>query len=318
MEFFKEGNNNNRKAENSLWCEKYRPDGLENYIGNDHLKSSVETYIETNDIPHLLFHGKPGTGKTTLAKIIVNNIDCDYIIINASDENGIETVRTKIKNFASTVGFRSKKIIILDEADYLTPNGQASLRNVMETFSEHTRFILTCNYPEKIIPAIQSRCQTFQIVPPTKKDVAIHVSKLLEKEGVSHNPKDLVPIMDKMYPDIRKIINTCQLNSTKGELKVDKKTVMDSDTKAKVVEILNSKDSKKNKYNKIRKLIANASVQDFTDFYNYLYEKVDEYGEGNTSAIILILAEHQYKDAMVVDKEITYMSCMIGIINLIG
>ena len=135
----------------SLWVEKYRPTDLSTYVGNEHLKEKVKVYLESEDVPHLLLFGKAGTGKTTLAKIVVNNIDCDYMYINASDENKVDDVRNKIKTFASSVGFKSLKVIILDECDYLTPNAQAALRNLMETFSKHCRFILTCNYVERII-----------------------------------------------------------------------------------------------------------------------------------------------------------------------
>jgi DNA polymerase III delta prime subunit len=315
MAFFED--NTSEKVNNSLWVEKYRPRKLEDYVGNEHLKEKVADYLQTGDVPHLLFFGKAGTGKTTLAKLIVNSINCDHIIINASDENNVDTVRNKVKGFASTIGFKDMKVIILDEFDYMTPNAQAILRNLMETFSKHCRFILTCNYVEKVIDPIQSRCQTFQIVPPTKKDVAVQVSQILSKEGVKFEPKDLVPIIDSGYPDIRKIINTCQLNSSKGQLKLDTTSVIDSDIKSKVVEILKSNDDKRNKWKSIRQSIADARVQDFTEFYTYLYEKVDEYGGSNTSNIILILSESQHKDALVVDKEITFMSCIIQIVGTI-
>jgi len=314
MAFFED--NTNEKVNNSLWVEKYRPRKLDEYVGNEHLKQKVSDYLQSGDVPHLLFFGKAGTGKTTLAKLIVNSISCDYIIINASDENNVDTVRNKVKGFASTIGFKDMKIIILDEFDYMTPNAQAILRNLMETFSKHCRFILTCNYVEKVIDPIQSRCQTFQIVPPTKKDVAVQISQILGKEGVSFEPKDLVPIIDSSYPDIRKIINTCQLNSSKGKLKLDTTSVIDSDIKSKVVEILKGNDAKPNKWKNIRQAVADARIQDFTELYSYLYEKVDEYGSGNTSNIILILSESQHKDALVVDKEITFMSCIIQIVAL--
>ena len=170
----------------SLWVEKYRPKDLSTYVGNEHLKEKVKVYLESEDVPHLLLFGKAGTGKTTLAKIVVNNIDCDYMYINASDENKVDDVRNKIKTFASSVGFKSLKVIILDECDYLTPNAQAALRNLMETFSKHCRFILTCNYVERIIDPIQSRCQSYKVVPPSKKDVAQHLVDILDKEtGIS-------------------------------------------------------------------------------------------------------------------------------------
>src|SRR5210317_166662 len=315
MAFFED--NNTQEVNNSLWCEKYRPTNLDEYVGNDHLKEKVADYLQSGDVPHLLFFGKAGTGKTTLAKLIVNSINCDHIIINASDENNVDTVRNKVKGFASTVGFKDMKIIILDEFDYMTPNAQAILRNLMETFSKHCRFILTCNYVEKVIDPIQSRCQTFQIVPPSKKEVAVQISQILGKEGVSFEPKDLVPIIDSSYPDIRRIINTCQLNSSKGKLKLDTTSVIDSDIKSKVVEILKSNDAKPNKWKNIRQAIADSRVQDFSEMYSYLYEKVDEYGGSNTANIILILSESQHKDVLVVDKEITFMSCVIQIVGIL-
>jgi len=315
MGFFED--TTNQEVNNSLWVEKYRPRKLTEYVGNEHLKQKVSDYLQSGDVPHLLFFGKAGTGKTTLAKLIVNSISCDYIIINASDENNVDTVRNKVKGFASTVGFKDMKVIILDEFDYMTPNAQAILRNLMETFSKHCRFILTCNYVEKVIDPIQSRCQTFQIVPPSKKEVAVQISQILGKEEISFKPQDLVPIIDSSYPDIRKVINTCQLNSTKGQLKLDTTSVIDSDIKSKVVEILKSNDDKKNKWKNIRQAIADARIQDFTELYSFLYEKVDDYGSGNTSNIILILSESQHKDALVVDKEITFMSCIIQIVGIL-
>jgi DNA polymerase III delta prime subunit len=316
MGFFEE--KQTEEPNNSLWVEKYRPSKLDEYVGNEHLKTKVADYLQSGDVPHLLFFGKAGTGKTTLAKLIVNSIDCDHIIINASDENNVDTVRNKVKGFASTIGFRNSKIVILDEFDYMTPNAQAILRNLMETFSKHCRFILTCNYVEKVIDPIQSRCQTFQIVPPTKKDVAIQVSQILGKENVRFEPKDLVPIIDSSYPDIRKIINTCQLNSSKGILKVDVSNIMNSDIKIKIVDLLKGKDDKRNKYMKIRQAVADSRIQDFSELYGYLYEKIDEYAGDNTSNVILTLSEGQYKDSMVIDKEITFMATIIQIVGMIG
>ena len=301
----------------SLWVEKYRPNKLDDYVGNEHLKTKVAGYIETGDVPHLLLYGKAGTGKTTLAKLIVKSIDCDYMIINASDENGVDTLREKIKNFASSMGFKPYKIMILDEADYLTGPGQAILRNLMETFSGHCRFILTCNYVEKIIEPVQSRCQTFQIIPPTKKDVAVQVSKILKNEEIEFDVKDLVPIIDAAYPDIRKILNTCQLNSNKGKLMVDVQNLLDNDYKAKFVEILSSKDDKRYKYMKLRQTIIDSKVTDFTDLYTTLYNKVEEYGGENTSNVILLLGDGVNKSATAIDKEIIAAATLIQILNII-
>jgi len=315
MAFFEQ--TNDEQVDNSLWVEKWRPVRMEDYVGNAHLKSKIEGYLETGDVPHLLLHGRAGTGKTTLAKLIVKSVDCDYMVINASDENNVDTVRNKVKNFASSMGFKKWKIVILDEFDYMSPNAQAILRNLMETFSQHCRFILTCNYVEKVIDPIQSRCQSFQIVPPTKKDVAIQISKILGAEGVEFEPKDLVPIIDAGYPDIRKIINTCQLNSNKGKLQVDTQNLLENDYKIKVLDILKSKDDKRNKYTNMRQTIIDSRVTDFSELFTLLYEKVDEFAPSNTANVIIALSEGQSRHFNAIDKEIPMAATLIEILNLI-
>ena len=196
----------------SLWVEKYRPNKLDNYIGNDHLKSKVSVYLESGDIPHLLLFGRAGTGKTTLAKLLINNIECDYLYINASDENSVDVVREKVKNFASTLGFKDMKVIILDECDYITPNAQAALRNLMETYSKHSRFILTCNYPNRVIPALHSRCQGFHIAKIDQTEFTARVAEILITEGVTPDLDTLDTYVKATYPDLRKCINTVQMN----------------------------------------------------------------------------------------------------------
>tara|TARA_B100000902_G_scaffold384813_1_gene425421 strand:- start:1736 stop:2659 length:924 start_codon:yes stop_codon:yes gene_type:complete len=302
--------------EHSLWVERYRPTQLEKYIGNEHLKSKVSVYLESGDMPHLLLFGRAGTGKTTLAKMLVNSIECDYLYINASDENSVDTVRNKVRNFASTIGFKDMKIIILDECDYITPNAQAALRNLMETFSKHCRFILTCNFVERIIDPIQSRCQSFQIVPPSKKEVAVHLVNILKEEGVKHSSDDVVNLVNSGYPDIRRVINSAQRQVVNGNLVIDEQALIENDYKLTLIEIL-KKENKRDSFKKIRKLLADSKVTDFSDGFRLLYDTLDDWAVGHTAEAILTLAEGQRDDIVVVDKEINFMATMVKILTII-
>ncbi len=304
------------RLEHSLWVEKYRPTTLDTYIGNEHLKSKVSVYLESGDLPHLLLYGKAGTGKTTLAKLLVNNIECDYMYINASDENSVDTVRNKVRGFASTMGFKDYKIIILDECDYITPNAQAALRNLMETFSKHCRFILTCNFVERIIDPIQSRCQSFQVIPPSKKEVAVHMTNILKEEGISSKVDDIAGLVNAGYPDIRRVINSCQRQCVDGMLVVDKQSLVESDYKMKLMEII-KKENKKDAFKSVRKLLADSQVTDFAELYKLMYDEVDSYGTGHIAECILIIAKYQLSDSQVVDKEINAMAMIIELLGVI-
>jgi DNA polymerase III delta prime subunit len=299
--------------DHSLWVEKYRPTSMDTYIGNEHLKSKVSIYLESGDLPHLLLYGRAGTGKTTLAKLLVKNIECDYLYINASDENNVETVRTKVKQFASTMGFKDMKIVILDECDYITPNAQAALRNLMETFSRHCRFILTCNYVERIIDPIQSRCQSFQIIPPDRKQVATHLSNILSKESVQYEVDDIVTIVNSGYPDIRRVINSSQQQVVKGKLVVDKSTILQNDYKLKVLELL--KQDKKSAFNGIRQVLLDSKVTDYAELFRLLYDSIEEYATGHLAEVILVIAKYELSDAHVVDKEINTMAMIVEILQ---
>jgi len=297
----------------SLWVEKYRPKDLSTYVGNEHLKEKVKVYLESEDVPHLLLFGKAGTGKTTLAKIVVNNIDCDYMYINASDENKVDDVRNKIKTFASSVGFKSLKVIILDECDYLTPNAQAALRNLMETFSKHCRFILTCNYVERIIDPIQSRCQSYKVVPPSKKEVAQQMVNILKEENCQFELDDIALIVNAGYPDIRRVINSAQRQIIDGKLTIDTSSVIQNNYKLQLLEML----SNGSKLNDIRKLIADNSISDYSELFRLLYDEVDNYGNGKQAECIMNIAEAQFQDVNVVDKEINFMSLIIRIMRIL-
>jgi len=208
MDFFEDKSEKKDNSNHYLWVEKYRPTVISEYVGDDYIKSKVLDYINGNTVDNLLLFGKPGTGKTTLAKIIVNSLKCDYLYVNASDENSVDDVRTKIKDYTMTLGFSELKVVILDESDYLSINAQAALRNIIESCSKYTRFILTANYIEKIIEPLISRCNTVEIKPPSKSDIGVHLCKICKSENITFEMPDLKILIDKNYPDIRKIIKS--------------------------------------------------------------------------------------------------------------
>jgi DNA polymerase III delta prime subunit len=301
--------------ENTLWTEKYRPSNLDEYIGNDHIKEKIKIYLDNQDVHNLLLIGPAGTGKTSLGKLIANNLDCDLLYINASDENSVETVREKVKSFASSIGFKQWRLVMLDEADFITANGQAALRNLMETFSSTCRFILTCNYVEKIIDPIQSRCQTFVVVPPSRKDVAVHVSKILTKENISFTPEALATIVNSGYPDIRRVLNSCQRQSIDGKLVIDKQSNIEAGYMDKILNILSNLTDKKKAFTDIRQILADSKVRSFDSLYTFLYENLDTFAVGHIGPVILIIAEAQYNDTNVVDKEINVAAMFVKLLN---
>ena len=298
-------------SDNSLLVEKYRPSTLENYVGNENIKKSIAKYLDQNDIQNLIFYGPAGTGKTTLAKIIVKNLDCDHLYINASDERGIETIRDKVQGFASVASFKPLKVVILDEADFLTIQAQASLRNIIETFSRTTRFIMTCNFVERIIDPLQSRCHVLKIVPPTKKDVARHLAWVLDQEKIRYEMQDLVPLINQYYPDLRKCINTIQLSTIDNDLKLDQSILVSSNYIDKVINELSNKAN----FKTVRQIIADANVDDFDELFKSLYEKANEYLPGKEGTATILINEHQYKANFRIDKEINIMSLIQNLIN---
>ena len=307
---------------NTLWVEKYRPDVLENYIGNEHLKNQISRNIEESDLPHYLFHGQAGTGKTTLAKILVKNIDCDYLYINASDENSVDNIRTKIKGFAMTysTAISNIKIVILDECDYMSVNAQAALRNLMESYSAHCKFILTCNYKEKVIDPLQSRCQDYELIPPNRAEVGKHCVKILEAEGVQYEVETIATIIDACYPDIRRVINYLQKQSIDGNLNSNLEELQDSDYKLKLIDVLKDKSTdKKVAFIEIRKLLMKNKVRDFTPLFSLLYDRLDKLTDANNSKaeIILVLAKYQNMDVQAVDKEINIMAMFVEILGVL-
>ena len=301
--------------EHKLYVEKYRSKVLDEYVGNDTLKQVIAKYIEQNDIQNLLLYGPPGTGKTTLAKLLINNINCDHLYINASDERGIETIREKVQGFASTASFKPLKVIILDEADFITIQGQAALRNVIETYSMSTRFILTCNFIERIIDPLQSRCQVLKIVPPSKGEVAKHVVTVLEKENTEYDLDSIKIVVNQFYPDLRKILNTCQLSTHNGKLVLDKSVLIASNYIDKVISELIKPTL--TSWKTIKQIIADSNISEYDELFRALYDRVEEYSKGNDGELIILISESQYQSNFRIDKEINIMACISQILKVI-
>ena len=299
--------------DHTLLVEKHRPTTLDGYVGNENIKNSISQYLSQNDIQNLIFYGPAGTGKTTLAKLIVNNLNCDYLYINASDERGIETIRDKVAGFASSASFKPLKVVILDEADFLTIQAQASLRNVIETFSRNTRFILTCNYVERIIDPLQSRCQVLKIVPPSKATVAQHLAYILDKEGISYQLEDIKAITNQFYPDLRKCLNTIQLSTQDNKLIIDKSILVSSRY---MDQVLRELVQKKPSWSNIRQIIINANIQDFEELYRYLYENASLYAEEREGMVAVYINEYSYQANFRIDKEINAMALIAKLIEL--
>jgi DNA polymerase III delta prime subunit len=303
------------KRLHTILNEKYRPDTLEGYICQDDIKTKFEEFIKQQDIPHLLFAGKPGAGKTTIAKILVKNIDCDYLYINATDERSIDVMRDKVGAFAAAGSFKPLKIVILDEATHILQASQVILLNMMETYSLTTRFILTGNYPERLIEPLRSRCQEFDLQPPSKKVVAQHIVNILNKENIEHTIEDVATIVKKFYPDFRKIINNCQKYTVDNILKLDTSIEASDNYKEQVVDELKKPSNKS--FNIIRQIIANAETDDYESLYAFLYEKLSDYAKGNEGVIVCYLEEYMYHATFRLDKEINVMACISKILETI-
>jgi len=289
-----------------LFTEKYRPKNLDGFVGDNTVRTKIQEYLKTGQLQNLLLFGPAGTGKTSLAKLIVGQLGADHLYINASDERGIDTIRDKIIPFASSIGFNGLKVVILDESDYLTAQAQATLRNVMESFSASCRFILTCNYLDRIISPLQSRCMAFGITPPSKKEVGQHLLQICDLEKIKYSKEDLGQVILTHYPDIRKILNTLQGSLKDNQLVLDTKSLKNTDFENKVVEGLKNKI----KINDIRQIIADSGATQFESLFRCLYDNVEKYTT-NVGDAIIVIAQYQYEYGFVVDKEI----CVAAMLN---
>lgn len=301
----------------SLWVEKYRPCKLEDFIGNDTLLKSIKSWIDKKEIPQLLLYGSPGTGKTSLAKLLIKNIPCDSLMINASDETGIDSMRNKVQEFAMTVGFQPLKIILLDEFERLSPEAQCLLKNLMETYSDTVRFILTSNHQDKVIEAIRSRCQSFEVKPIDKVLAMKHLIKILNLENISFKNESVAFVVKSYFPDLRKIINYAQQCIDGTELKISNVSSLDYDYKLKLVELIKQSSSNWKAFSEIRQLVADASFSNYSEVYKYLFEVVDTYSGEKSPDVILLLADAVYQNTLVFEREITFVATIHRIIKAI-
>jgi DNA polymerase III delta prime subunit len=301
--------------EHLLWTEKYRPRTVEECILPERLKAVFQQYVNQKEMPNLLLAGGAGVGKTTIAKAMCNEIDCDYMVINGSDENGVDTIRVKIKNYASSVSLSGgRKVIILDEADYLTPNAQAILRNAIEEFAANCSFIFTCNYKNKIIDPLHSRCAVieFGLKNGEKAQMASaffkRITHILDTEKVEFDEKVIAEVVKKHFPDFRRVINELQRYSKLGKIDVGILSQIGDISLTQIVKHLKEKD-----FTSVRKWAATSEI-DNTTFFRKLYDALYEIAKPQSiPQAVLILADYQYKQAFVADHEINLVACLTEI-----
>ena len=302
-----------------LWVEKYRPNKVAQYVfRDDHQRNQVQTWVKEGSIPHLLFSGAAGIGKTTLAKVLCNELgieEFDLLEINASRENNVETVRDKIINFVQMMPFGPFKVVLLDEADYLTPNAQAILRGVMETYSSTSRFILTCNYPNRIIPAIHSRCQGFHVEKTDQTEFTARVATILVEEGVEFDLDTLDTYVKVTYPDLRKCINMVQQNVNNNSLVAPSTgDAGGADYKIEMVELF-----KKGKIKEARKLLcASARPEEIEDIYRWMYDNLDLFGKDDDTKdqALLIVKQGLVDHTLIADPEINLAAVLVKLARL--
>ena len=304
---------------NTLWVEKHRPNTLQGYVFRDEAqRKQVEQWVKSKSIPHLLFSGAPGVGKTTLAKILLNLLEVigtDILEINASRENSVDVIRDKITNFVQTMPFGEFKVVLLDEADYISPNGQAALRGVMEMYHQSARFILTCNYPNRVIPALHSRCQGFHIEKIDKTEFTARAAEILVDEGIEFELDTLDTYVKATYPDLRKCINTLQMNSSEGKLnEPNTADTGEQDYRIEMVELF-----KLGQISQARKLLCSqARPEEMEDIYRWMYDNIELFGntEDQQDQAVLAIKQGLVDHSFVADAEINLSATLINLANI--
>ena len=301
-----------------LWVEKYRPNTVDGYVfRDDHQRKQIATWIKDKSIPHLLLSGAAGIGKTTLAKILINEIgieDYDVLEINASRTNSVDDVRDKITNFVQMIPFGPFKVVLLDEADYLSPNAQAALRGVMEEYSQSSRFILTCNYPNRIIPALHSRCQGFHVERTDQTEYTARVATILVEENVDFELETLDMYVKVAYPDLRKCIQLVQQNSTEGKLESPNKgDAGEADWKFDMVTLF-----KAGKITEARKMLCGKlRAEEMEEVYRWLYDNLEIFGDDkNQDSAIVIIKAGLVDHVVCADSEINLAATLVKLSRL--
>ena len=299
-----------------LWVERYRPRTVAECILPESIKQTFQQYVDRKEIPNLLLCGTPGVGKTTIAKALCEEVGCDYLMLNGSDESGIDVFRGKIKNYASTLSFTGeRKVIIIDEADYLNPNStQPAMRSAMEEFAHNCTFILTCNYKNRIIEPLQSRCAVveFRISKADRPKMAMHfmrrVGTILKENGIGAEDAVVAEVIKKYFPDYRRVLNELQRYSVSGQIDAGILALVSDVSISELVKALKEKD-----FTQMRKWVAentHDSVSVFRNIYNNMYDILDKQ---SIPVAVILLAKYQYQAAFVADQELNLVACLTEI-----